>query len=188
MLLVGRSSRAATASSMSTAGGSGRWSETITQALQSRRRTRPRTGRGCWARISQRPTFVIGQHQAMSRRLKRNYIWMFLLLLLAWGLKISTGSAQAIGPRAAFGPTWLPSWSAGADIGHIPGYAVIFVVVVFYGWLLHADLHPLSRAHRSGGRRGACVNCFAPAVPWLSPGAFHSRRSVSLRRSSTSAA
>jgi uncharacterized membrane protein len=32
--------------------------------------------------------FRMSQGQALARRLRRNYIWMFLILLLAWLLKI----------------------------------------------------------------------------------------------------
>lgn len=93
-----------------------------------------------WARFLgqdlQRPAFLISQQQAMSRRLKRNYIWMFLLLLLAWGLKISTGTAQAIGSADAQ-PGVLRSWYAGADIGPVPGLLVMATVGGFYLWLLY---------------------------------------------------
>jgi uncharacterized membrane protein len=84
----------------------------------------------------QRPAFVISHRQAMSRRLKRNYIWMFLLLALAWALKISTGTAQMIGSASAEAGVHR-SWYAGADIGPLPGMLVIVAVVVFYAWLLY---------------------------------------------------
>ncbi len=41
-----------------------------------------------WARVLaddlRKPMFRISQGQAFARRLRRNYIWMFLILLLAW--------------------------------------------------------------------------------------------------------
>ena len=40
------------------------------------------------------PKFFISYGDAFSRRLRRNYIWMFLILLLAWVLKISTPRLQ----------------------------------------------------------------------------------------------
>ena len=108
-----------------------------------------------WARALgddlQRPTFLISQHQAMARRLKRNYIWMFLLLLLAWFMKISTGSAQAIGSSAEQ-PGVLRHWYSGADLGLVPGFVVILVVVGFYAWLLHAAfIHYRGRADLDDG-------------------------------------
>ncbi len=45
------------------------------------------------------PKFFISYGDAFSRRLRRNYIWMFLILLLAWVLKISTPGLQAEGAR-----------------------------------------------------------------------------------------
>jgi len=94
-----------------------------------------------WARALgddlQRPVFLISHREAMSRRLRRNYIWMFLLLLLAWVLKISTGRSHAIGEAGAQAGV-AQSWYAGADIGPLPGMLVIAAVVVFYAWLLYA--------------------------------------------------
>jgi uncharacterized membrane protein len=93
-----------------------------------------------WARALgedlQRPIFVISHRHAMQRRLKRNYIWMFLLLALAWALKISTGTAQTIGSASAEAGVHR-SWYAGADIGPLPGMLVIGALVVFYAWLLY---------------------------------------------------
>jgi uncharacterized membrane protein len=34
------------------------------------------------------PSFKINRREAMGRRLRRNYIWIFLILLAAWILKI----------------------------------------------------------------------------------------------------
>src|SRR3954467_11382270 len=48
---------------------------------------------GDWARVLgedlRRPLFLISRAQAFSRRLRRNYVWLFLILLLAWVLKIT---------------------------------------------------------------------------------------------------
>ena len=38
--------------------------------------------------------FRMSQGQAFARRLRRNYIWMFLILLAAWLLKISSPTMQ----------------------------------------------------------------------------------------------
>ena len=40
------------------------------------------------------PRFLLSYGQAFSRRLRRNYIWMFVILLIAWVLKISTPGLQ----------------------------------------------------------------------------------------------
>lgn len=106
-----------------------------------------------WARALgddlQRPKFLISQHQAMSRRLSRNYIWMFLLLLVAWVLKISSGWARAIGSGE---PIPHDHWYAGADIGFVPGFLVMIVVAGFYVWLLHtAFIHYRGRVDLEDG-------------------------------------
>src|SRR5215510_7718076 len=41
------------------------------------------------------PRFTITNTQAMARRLRRNYMWLFLILLLAWLLKTTTRVLQA---------------------------------------------------------------------------------------------
>ena len=93
-----------------------------------------------WARMLgedlQRPAFLITHRRALSRRLHRNYIWMFLLLLVAWVLKVFDTTASTIG-RAPGSQDSPRTWYAGADIGFIPGWLVLIVVVGFYGWLIY---------------------------------------------------
>ena len=51
------------------------------------------------------PRFLISYRVAFARRLRRNYIHMYLILLLAWVLKISTPSLQDEETAAAAGPS-----------------------------------------------------------------------------------
>src|SRR5262245_13644237 len=44
-----------------------------------------------------KPQFLISLRAAFARRLRRNYLYMYLILLLAWVLKISTPSLQTEG-------------------------------------------------------------------------------------------
>ena len=73
----------------------------------------------------------------MSRRLRRNYFWMFLVLLAAWVLKVSS--------------TWLlqdePPVDPGKPVrgviqnlalGPVPGWVVLVAVGAFYCWLGYA--------------------------------------------------
>ena len=83
-----------------------------------------------------KPTFHISQQQAMSRRLRRNYVWIFAMLLVAWGLKVSSGASQALHAAGADALTVF-SWYAGANIGFIPGWLVIAGVALFYAWLIY---------------------------------------------------
>src|SRR5690606_340345 len=44
-----------------------------------------------------KPSFLLSQRSAVSRRLGRNYIWIFLILLLAWLLKLTSPRIQSEG-------------------------------------------------------------------------------------------
>ncbi|HEX4948239.1 MAG TPA: DUF2270 domain-containing protein [Blastocatellia bacterium] len=80
------------------------------------------------------PQFYVTINQAMSRRLRRNYGWIFLILLLAWVLKTTTSMLQ---PKSG-SPEFIRSTSElviNASIGYINGWLVILAVVGFYGWL-----------------------------------------------------
>src|SRR5215208_4996965 len=86
-----------------------------------------------------RPLFLVGFRQAMSRRLRRNYCWMFLILLLGWLVKTMTTNL----PANAAEPHLVQSvgeWVRNAAIGPLPGWATIIVVALFYGWILYAAI------------------------------------------------
>src|SRR6185369_11265960 len=88
-----------------------------------------------WARVLaedlRKPMFRMSQGQAFARRLRRNYIWMFVILLLAWLLKISSPKMQPDGASTEFGLS--PDASIGnAAFGPIPGWLVIVGVAGFY--------------------------------------------------------
>ncbi|ATR22756.1 Hypothetical protein RMHFA_03418 [Roseomonas mucosa] len=87
------------------------------------------------------PNFLIGLPAAFSRRLRRNYIWMFLVLLLAWIIKISTASLQH-DERAAAAHQSLPDLLLGLSLGPLPGWSVLAGVTLFYAWLIYAALRP----------------------------------------------
>jgi uncharacterized membrane protein len=84
-----------------------------------------------------RPRFLMSVRAAMSRRLRRNYLWMFLVLLLAWVLKVSSSTLHPDGvqPDSAHPFQDLVRTLA---LGPVPGWAVLLTVTVFYGWLVHA--------------------------------------------------
>ena len=61
----------------------------------------------------QNPHFSITMWQAMGRRLRRNYMWLFGVLLISWVIKVLIHPSPAtslaeISERAAIGP--LPAW------------------------------------------------------------------------------
>lgn len=81
-----------------------------------------------------RPSFHITFDEARSRRLRRNYIWIYLILLMAWLLKITSGKLQpgAGTSEVAFS---LQGTLDNAAVGPLPGWIVILGVAGFYGWL-----------------------------------------------------
>jgi uncharacterized membrane protein len=81
------------------------------------------------------PVFLISLQQALARRIRRNYGWMYLILLFAWLLKTTAGNPAQAGYSYMVGS--FAQWSANARLGPIPGLAVIAAVAAFYGWLLY---------------------------------------------------
>jgi uncharacterized membrane protein len=73
------------------------------------------------------PRFSLSLGQALSRRLRRNYVWMFLILLVAWLLK-ATG---LLGGGGVAGEDLLSP----AAVGAIPGWVVAALVTGFYAFL-----------------------------------------------------
>jgi uncharacterized membrane protein len=80
------------------------------------------------------PQFYISLNQAMARRLRRNYCWIFLILLLAWLLKTTTALLQPHNGETQFINSTSELFS-NASIGYLPGWIVLGGVVGFYGWL-----------------------------------------------------
>lgn len=83
------------------------------------------------------PIFVISRGEALCHRLRRNYLWLFTILLAAWMLQISRLEVLPGSPDL----TWA-NLSLNASIGPVPGVAVITVVAVFYFALVAAALVP----------------------------------------------
>ena len=75
------------------------------------------------------PQFVITLRQAMAHRLRRNYIWIFLILLAAWLLKVF---GQVSPDRMWEAPLDLPR---NAAMGWTPGWVVLLAVLLFYAWI-----------------------------------------------------
>jgi uncharacterized membrane protein len=88
------------------------------------------------------PKFSMTTTQAMARRLRRNYVWLFLILLLAWFLKVTTSVLQpdATTYRIVHFPDEL---SNNASIGYVPGWLILMCILAFYGWMFY-----IIRAHR----------------------------------------
>ena len=94
----------------------------------------PSPGRAVLGELSESlraPRFNVTFHQAMSRRLRRNYCWIFLVVFLAWLVKtpsfVSEGHTRMV-------------HSAGECLGNtaiagIPGLVVVIGVLALYAWL-----------------------------------------------------
>lgn len=95
------------------------------------------------------PRFLISQRSALIRRLRRNYIFMYTILMLAWVLKITTPSLSREGSPIGFGASLIDTFRV-ATLGPIPGVVVVCGVTVFYlamlaaAFLLRADDGELS--------------------------------------------
>lgn len=95
------------------------------------------------------PQFRISYIDAFSRRLRRNYIWMFLILLLAWVLKISTPQLQDEGVSGHLvSSLWEVIGNAG--LGPVPGWLIIVGVLGVYGWLLYISFRRFDHAVEGG--------------------------------------
>jgi uncharacterized membrane protein len=71
------------------------------------------------------PSFKIGKLEAVGRRLKRNYIFIFILIMIAWVMKIFIHAKEPIDSFAAF--------YRALSVGHIPS---LLVAVIFVGTLI----------------------------------------------------
>src|SRR6266516_2916298 len=67
------------------------------------------------------PCFKISKLEAVGRRLKRNYVFIFILIMIAWVTKIFLHASEPIDD--------LPSFYHALRIGHIPSWLVAFVFV-----------------------------------------------------------
>ncbi|MCF3639910.1 DUF2270 domain-containing protein [Rhizobium sp. TRM95111] len=91
------------------------------------------------AKSLRKPEFLISYRVAACRRLRRNYSWMYLILLLAWGLKISSSSMQIEGAKADVALSF-DTILAHAAFGPINGAAVLGFVAVFYAAIVYGSL------------------------------------------------
>lgn len=82
------------------------------------------------------PRFSMTHNQAMARRLRRNYIWLFLVLLLAWLLKTTTSALQP-GQGMAHIVHSTGELFDNAAIGYVPGWVVLIAILCFYGWMVY---------------------------------------------------
>ncbi len=71
------------------------------------------------------PSFKIGKLEAVGRRLKRNYVFIFILIMIAWVMKIFLHATEPIDGVGAF--------YRALRVGHIPSW---LVAIIFVGTLV----------------------------------------------------
>jgi uncharacterized membrane protein len=95
------------------------------------RKVRAVTPRDAWsehlAEDLLRPRFTVGVWEAVGRRLRRNYILVFLLLAMAWLVKIALHPVPVSG---------LDEFLRRAALGALPGWIVLAIVAIFNALVL----------------------------------------------------
>lgn len=81
------------------------------------------------------PRFSMGYTEAMARRLRRNYFWLFLILLAAWLLKTTARRLQPEGNDSVFIHS-TGEWVQNTAIFSLSGWIVLAVILIFYGCLI----------------------------------------------------
>jgi len=71
------------------------------------------------------PCFKISRLEAVGRRLKRNYVFIFILIMVAWITKLFLHATGAIDS--------VPAFYRALRVGHIPSW---FVALIFAGTLI----------------------------------------------------
>lgn len=87
------------------------------------------------------PEFPISMWEAFGRRYRRNYVWIYIILGLAWALK------------SYLHPTPAASWAefmAHSAIGPIPGWVVLTAGLIYNGILLAIGLGTAGLTQASG--------------------------------------
>jgi uncharacterized membrane protein len=105
------------------------------------------------AKSLRKPEFLISYRDAACRRLRRNYCWMYLILLLAWALKISSSTMQGQTGTGKDIALAFEHVVAKAALGPIPGGFVLGFLAVFYAavayFSLKVDMSDTELAHGS---------------------------------------
>ena len=92
------------------------------------------------AKSLRKPEFLISYRDAACRRLRRNYCWLYFILLLAWALKISSSALQRPATAGKDMALAVEHVVANAALGPIPGGVVLVVVALFYAGIVYCSL------------------------------------------------
>ncbi|CDZ29311.1 DUF2270 domain-containing protein [Neorhizobium galegae] len=86
------------------------------------------------------PCFLISYREALFRRVRRNYVWMYAILLMAWLLKISTPKLLPNDTKADVVFSWSEAVN-NAALGPLPGWSVLALVALLYAAVIFSALH-----------------------------------------------
>lgn len=114
---------------------------------------RPGAGTASWreplAKDLESPGFTMTTTEAMGNRLRRNYIWIYLTLLVSWWLKVTTIVLNARAGEAEFVHSF-GQFLRNASVSYVPGLPVVLAVLVFFAWLMKLvlfDREELNESH-----------------------------------------
>ena len=102
------------------------------------------------------PSFPISMWEAFGRRLRRNYYWIFLILLAAWISKMW------LFPQA---PTTVQEFVTRAAVGPISGQIMIFMGICFYIFLAVFAVATINMTRATGEVLPRFGDESAPATP-----------------------
>jgi uncharacterized membrane protein len=91
------------------------------------------------------PVVRIGLVSAISHRLRRNYVWMYGILLLAWVLKVTSSKLQPEGTNEDRLQS-IQRIIGNAALGPLHGWFVVLLVALFYAGIVYLTL----QRHRDG--------------------------------------
>lgn len=92
------------------------------------------------AQSLRKPVFFISYREAVFRRISRNYSWMYLILLLAWGLKISSPKLLPNDTGTEVVSRWIDIVK-NAALGPVAGWVVLTLVGALYLFVLFASAY-----------------------------------------------
>jgi uncharacterized membrane protein len=87
------------------------------------------------------PKFSIGMLEAIGRRLRRNYLWIFFVLDAAWALKSYIHPAPSLD---------LTEFINRSSIGDIPGIVVVILGLLFNAGLIFLAVYTLRLRNANG--------------------------------------
>ncbi|HSO14158.1 MAG TPA: DUF2270 domain-containing protein [Anaerolineales bacterium] len=87
------------------------------------------------------PRFPISMWEAFGRRLRRNYLWIFLILAIAWVAKYWLFPVP---------PNDMKEFISRAAIGHIPGNIVVMASIAYFSFLILVAVFTVNMTRATG--------------------------------------